>query len=240
MSFIFIFTRCFEQEESEQAISSYRTAIRLLPGDHRPMVYMAKELLRTNFLSLALHVLLGALELCPKDPGVLNELGVAYMKLGKLDSAIQHFEVAVHALENTEAKYNPHKVAGQAKQGREDLKNRMFSFKKSCGFEIYNNYATALRKMDRFEDALIWYEKCLAANPSDASIFASKGESTCSFHFSDVSWYLSISHRLHPAPHGSTGLCHLLLPPSTRSAAQASFLLGNGEPSSGGQRCVPK
>eukprot|EP01036_Dinobryon_divergens_P022778 gene22778-31072_t len=163
------------QEESEQAISSYRTAIRLLPGDHRPMVYMAKELLRTNFLSLALHVLLGALELCPKDPGVLNELGVAYMKLGKLDSAIQHFEVAVHALENTEPKYNPHKVAGQAKQGREELKNRMFSFKKSCGFEIYNNYATALRKMDRFEEALVWYEKCLAANPSDASIFASKG-----------------------------------------------------------------
>lgn len=140
------------------------------------MVYMAKELLRTNFLSLALHVLLGALELCPKDPGVLNELGVAYMKLGKLDSAIQHFEVAVHALENTEPKYNPHKVAGQAnKQGREELKNRMFSFKKSCGFEIYNNYATALRKMDRFEEALVWYEKCLAANPSDASIFASKG-----------------------------------------------------------------
>ena len=140
------------------------------------MVYMAKELLRTNFLSLALHVLLGALELCPKDPGVLNELGVAYMKLGKLDSAIQHFEVAVHALENTEPKYNPHQVAGQAKQGREELKNRMFSFKKSCGFEIYNNYATALRKMDRFEEALVWYEKCLAANPSDASIFASKGK----------------------------------------------------------------
>ena len=140
------------------------------------MVYMAKELLRTNFLSLALHVLLGALELCPNDPGVLNELGVAYMKLGKLDCAIQHFEVAVRALENTETIINPHQAAGQVKQGKEDLKNRMFSFKKSCGFEIYNNYATALRKMDRFDEALIWYEKCLVANPSDAAIFASKGE----------------------------------------------------------------
>ena len=32
------------QEESEHAIAAYRAACRLLPGDHRPMVLMAKEL----------------------------------------------------------------------------------------------------------------------------------------------------------------------------------------------------
>ena len=32
------------QEESENSISAYRTACRLLPGDHRPQTYMAKEL----------------------------------------------------------------------------------------------------------------------------------------------------------------------------------------------------
>ena len=40
------------QEESEHAISAFRSASRLLPGDHLPLVYMAKELVRTNYLSL--------------------------------------------------------------------------------------------------------------------------------------------------------------------------------------------
>ena len=36
------------QEESEQAISSFRTAARLMPGDHRPLVLLAKELVRRD------------------------------------------------------------------------------------------------------------------------------------------------------------------------------------------------
>lgn len=32
------------QEESEHAISAYRTACRVLPGNHEPQVFMAKEL----------------------------------------------------------------------------------------------------------------------------------------------------------------------------------------------------
>eukprot|EP00597_Dinobryon_sp_UTEXLB2267_P000463 CAMPEP_0170057838 /NCGR_PEP_ID=MMETSP0019_2-20121128/689_1 /TAXON_ID=98059 /ORGANISM="Dinobryon sp., Strain UTEXLB2267" /LENGTH=494 /DNA_ID=CAMNT_0010262635 /DNA_START=1481 /DNA_END=2965 /DNA_ORIENTATION=+ len=161
------------QEESEQAISSYRTAIRLLPGDHRPMVYMAKELVRTHFLSLAQHILIGALELCPRDPGVLNELGVVYMKQDKLNMAVEHFELAVSVLdqasEATQVPNNSSKSSGSTRN------KTSFSFKKSCGIEIYNNYATALRKSERFEEALLWYDKCLSANPRDASIFASKG-----------------------------------------------------------------
>lgn len=175
------------QEESEQAISSYRTAIRLLPGDHRPMVYMAKEMLRTNFLSLALHVLLGALELCPRDPGVLNELGVVYMKLGNLGEAVGHFQLAVRALDSDDSTRSDRTdnfassmdTGSLRREKAKEMKSRMFSFRKSCGFEIYNNYATALRKLGRFEDALKWYEKCSAANPRDASIYASKGESIC-------------------------------------------------------------
>ena len=36
-----------QQEESEHSIAAYRAACRLLPGDHRPMVLMAKELVST-------------------------------------------------------------------------------------------------------------------------------------------------------------------------------------------------
>ncbi len=49
------------QEESEHAVSAYRTAMRLLPGNHTPMMFMAKELLRTNYLSLASHLLVSVM-----------------------------------------------------------------------------------------------------------------------------------------------------------------------------------
>lgn len=87
------------QEESEQAISAYRTAARLLPGDHRPVAYIAKELSRTGHSAPALHMLASALELSPEDPALLNELGVTYMQQGSLDLALQYFERAVQALD---------------------------------------------------------------------------------------------------------------------------------------------
>ena len=43
------------QEESEHAIAAYRAACRLLPGDHRPMVLMAKELVSGSILYIELH-----------------------------------------------------------------------------------------------------------------------------------------------------------------------------------------
>ena len=38
---------------------------------------------RTNYLSLALHLLGGALQIIPKDPVVHNEIGVIYMRLDR-------------------------------------------------------------------------------------------------------------------------------------------------------------
>jgi cytochrome c-type biogenesis protein CcmH/NrfG len=40
------------QEEREHAISALRTACRLLPGDHRPVVLMSKELVSRHDLLL--------------------------------------------------------------------------------------------------------------------------------------------------------------------------------------------
>jgi len=41
--------------------------------------------------------------------------------------------------------------------------------------QIFGNYATALRKCERFEEALYWYDKCMATNPNDANCHASVG-----------------------------------------------------------------
>ena len=62
---------CFgllSQEESEHAIAAFRAACRLLPGDPRPLVLMAKELVRTNYLALALHLLRCGQRLYPLSP----------------------------------------------------------------------------------------------------------------------------------------------------------------------------
>ena len=34
------------QEESEHAVAAYRSAARLSPADHRPLLYMGKEMVR--------------------------------------------------------------------------------------------------------------------------------------------------------------------------------------------------
>ena len=39
--------------------------------------------------------------------------------------------------------------------------------------EIFSNYATALRKSDRLEEALSWYDRCLCLSPSDPNTHAS-------------------------------------------------------------------
>ena len=89
------------QEESDNGISAFRTASRLLPGDHRPLVYMARELVRTNNLSLALILLLDAIKISPKDAIVLNEIGVVYLKLDRFSEAASHLETAANLVHSS-------------------------------------------------------------------------------------------------------------------------------------------
>ena len=95
-------SQTYTQEESEHAIAAFRAACRLLPGDSQPMILMAKELVRTNYLSLALHLLGGALSLRPNDVVALNEIGVIYLRMpNRLDEAVSHLAKAVSVLEGT-------------------------------------------------------------------------------------------------------------------------------------------
>ena len=64
------------------------------------MILLAKELVRTNYLSLALHLLGGALSLRPNDAVALNEIGVIYLRMpNRLDEAVNHLAKAVRVLE---------------------------------------------------------------------------------------------------------------------------------------------
>jgi len=67
---------CCVQDESDQALAAYRTAARLFPGLHTPLLGMGCAYHRMNNLQLAERCLLQAADMCPQDPAVAHELGV--------------------------------------------------------------------------------------------------------------------------------------------------------------------
>ncbi|RLN14916.1 hypothetical protein BBJ28_00024274, partial [Nothophytophthora sp. Chile5] len=79
------------QDESDQAMSSYRTASSLFPGSHLPPLYMGMEYLRTNNLVQAQEFIQQASEICPTDPLVYNELGTVHYKQKDYPRAIEMF-----------------------------------------------------------------------------------------------------------------------------------------------------
>ncbi|RLN93984.1 hypothetical protein BBJ28_00014749 [Nothophytophthora sp. Chile5] len=83
------------QDESDQAMSSYRTASSLFPGSHLPPLYMGMEYLRTNSLVQAQEFIQQASEICPTDPLVYNELGTVHYKQKDYPRAIEMFTKAL-------------------------------------------------------------------------------------------------------------------------------------------------
>lgn len=102
------------------------------------MFLLAKELGRSSNNSLALHVLQGALEMDNNNPILLNEIGVVFLKMQKLDFALSYCKQAAIQAANTAS---------------------------SNEYIIFNNYATCLRKSGYLEEALKWFSLCLRSRP---------------------------------------------------------------------------
>lgn len=64
------------QDESDQALAAYRTAARLFPGLHTPLLGMGTAYQRMNNLHLCERCFLQAYNICPHDPAIAHELGV--------------------------------------------------------------------------------------------------------------------------------------------------------------------
>lgn len=88
-----------QQEESEQAVAAFRSAVRLQPNHYFPLLCLGKEFIRTNNLSLAAHTLSGARNLCSMDAQVLNELGVVFVRLERLSEALQFFNWSLSVIQ---------------------------------------------------------------------------------------------------------------------------------------------
>eukprot|EP01034_Spumella_vulgaris_P021622 gene21622-27661_t len=141
------------QQESEQAIAAYRTAVQLLPGDCLPMVFMAKELLRTNHSALALQILLASLSNSSHDHLLFNEIGVAHCMLNNHSDALKYLTQAIN------------KIYGSTQLSQNIFYNQI----NHCDIEIISNFATSLRKNRQYVEALLWFEKCLVLAPLDVT-----------------------------------------------------------------------
>ena len=87
------------QDESDQAMSVYRSVSRLFPGCHSAHLYMGMEYLRLNNKT-ALLALQSAKEINPTDPLVFNEIGSFYYKVKDYKEAKNYFLKALDLSED--------------------------------------------------------------------------------------------------------------------------------------------
>ncbi|CAI5513616.1 unnamed protein product, partial [Closterium sp. Naga37s-1] len=164
------------QEETDQAMVAYRTAVRLFTGFHVPLVCIGMEYARSNNLSLSLHFLDEARRLCPSDPLVHNELGVIAYRSLDFTSAARHFEVALRLVagygaaagEGGGAESEGARGSSNATAGRQAVVAESLGLWESTVVNLGHSY----RKMRRYGDALMVYEQALSLRPNTASTFA--------------------------------------------------------------------
>lgn len=128
------------QDESDQAMSIYRTIARQFPGCYQAHLYMGQEYLRTNNLKTAILSFNYAKEINPNDPLICNELGVIYFKQKMYIEAKEKYMMALGMCE--------------------DAASWILE-------TIYSNLAHTYRKLKDFKNSIKYYEKCITLNPKN-------------------------------------------------------------------------
>ncbi|KAL0320599.1 UNVERIFIED_CONTAM: Anaphase-promoting complex subunit [Sesamum radiatum] len=112
---------------------------------HLPTLYIGMEYMRTHSFKLAEQFFMQAQVVCPSDPLVYNELGVVAYHMKEYKKAVWWFEKTLaHVPSSLSEMWEPTVV----------------------------NLAHALRKLRRYNEAIIYYEKALALSTRSLSTYA--------------------------------------------------------------------
>eukprot|EP00884_Botryococcus_braunii_P004732 jgi/Botrbrau1/1425/Bobra.0063s0117.2 len=132
-----------------QAMAAYRTAARMFPGLHQPLLGMALEYARMNNMELAEQLARQAYQRCPWDPLLCHELGVLAFRSHKLDEAKDWFHNALQHMPGgtPTAAWEPTLV----------------------------NLGHVYRKKMHFDEAIKLYQQALSLRPGMAGTFAALG-----------------------------------------------------------------
>lgn len=137
-------------DESEQAISAYRTIYKQFPGCWLAPLYIAMESLKTNQLPMCDFFLLRAKELAPdNDPLLYNEVGCLHYKQRQYEDAMRCFTFAKSLISNQPSM----------------LKNSEWE-------PILFNLAHTCRNLKLYDKAILNYEQALYMSPKLASIYS--------------------------------------------------------------------
>lgn len=131
--------------EHEHAMTSYRTASRLLVGSHIPSLSLASELLSVYNDSLAEDFIMKAMKMQKDDPFPLNELGVLYYRKMDYERALKNF---LKALE----------MVGD---------NNINEVWEPTIFNIGHCY----RKLKKYDDAIEYYKLAIKVVPNNGSTY---------------------------------------------------------------------
>ncbi|CEP21801.1 unnamed protein product [Cyberlindnera jadinii] len=145
------FAHTFAAEgEHDQAIAAYSTASRFFPGSHLPNLFLGMQYLQMGNLTLTSEYLMSSFSICPKDPLLLNEIGVMNYHKGDLS--------------NSEAYLN------QALQVSRDIDSDSKSW-----ISINSNLGHVYRRMGLYSKALMCFEEVLKVSKRDPNVYSAIG-----------------------------------------------------------------
>ena len=170
------------QDESDQAVAAYRTASRLFPGMHVPVLCAGMEYSRgSNNASFARSFFEKAAELNPTDALVQNELGVSAYKRKEYLEAEQFLRDALWLATGggSSASISTSPPANAMMKSEEHdvvaLAARLSSQKLERWEPCVVNLAHCLRKLKRFEESIACYEQAIALRPNISSTHSALG-----------------------------------------------------------------
>ena len=136
------------QDQSDQAMSAYRTVSRLFPGCYFASLYMGMEYLRTKNLRTALLSFELAKQVNDADPIVWNEIGVVLYKKQDFKNANEALMKALRLCDGV-----------------------LHSTSETIMFNLAHTY----RKLHEFEKAIEYYLKCIQFNSRCATTYSAIG-----------------------------------------------------------------
>ena len=140
------------ENEHDQAMAAYFKAFQLMKGCHLPLLYIGVEYGLTNNAKLAEQFFTQALEIAPKDPFVLHELGVTCFQNQDFTGAEKYFKNALLEIK---------KVHGSVLSSKWE--------------SLLNNLGHTARKLGKYSESLSYHQQALVLVPMAASTYSAIG-----------------------------------------------------------------
>ena len=144
------------KNEHDQAMAAYFKASQLMRGCHLPFLYIGLEYSCTNNQNLAERFFTQALQIAPKDPFVLHELGVTAFNNGNYERAEKYLSDALLKVESVSR-------AGSSVGLSEKWES------------LLNNLGHTYRKLGRYNEAISFHQQALVLSPLNPTTYSALG-----------------------------------------------------------------